>query len=144
MLQNELDMSFNYAPITYGEIKEGVGKRASDKVLQVFENIVRGEKTLENAWNRTHNQGGKHKAMWFTSTVWYEENIPPTIAGDHGTYFDFEEKSQVSNETIRNCSSFPQDYNFMEQKIPYITGMSVPPLMIKRIVTRLIESGVFE
>ena len=27
--------------------------------------------------------------------------------------------------------------------VNYICGMSVPPIMIKRIVTRLIESGVF-
>ena len=26
MLQNELDMGFNYAPITYGEIKDGKTK----------------------------------------------------------------------------------------------------------------------
>ena len=30
----------------------------------------------------------------------------------------------------------------MIKKVEYICGMSVPPIMIKRIVQRLIESGV--
>lgn len=30
------------------------------------------------------------------------------------------------------------------QKPSYIVGMSVPPIMMKRVVTRLIEKGVFD
>lgn len=53
----------------------------------------------------------------------------------------------ISKETIRNSQTFPQDYDFGSDSYSaygYICGMSVPPLMIKRIVTRLIEAGVFE
>ena len=45
-----------------------------------------------------------------------------------------------------NAQTFPQDYDFgstSKSTISYICGMSVPPVMIKRIVQRLIESGVF-
>lgn len=53
----------------------------------------------------------------------------------------------ISKETIRNAQTFPQDYDFGKDtygQVGYICGMSVPPLMIKRIVTRLIEHGVFD
>jgi hypothetical protein len=36
------------------------------------------------------------------------------------------------------------DYPFGKESVEYICGMSVPPIMIKRIVTRLIESGLFD
>jgi hypothetical protein len=47
-------------------------------------------------------------------------------------------------EDYINVSTFPSDYDYEGASICYITCMSVPPIMIKRIVTRLIESGVFQ
>jgi DNA (cytosine-5)-methyltransferase 1 len=57
------------------------------------------------------------------------------------------EKTRVSCEDIINAQTFPQDYIFANRtraEVQYICGMSVPPIMIKRIVTKLIESGVFD
>lgn len=51
------------------------------------------------------------------------------------------ERQFLSDEDIINASTFPQDYVFGSQDVCYICGMSVPPVMIKRIVTRLIEAG---
>lgn len=56
------------------------------------------------------------------------------------------EKTRVSCEDIINAQTFPQDYDFVDRtrrNVQYICGMSVPPIMIKRIVTRLIESGLY-
>ena len=58
--------------------------------------------------------------------------------------FDFELKTLLSDESIVNASTFPQDYDFMKVLVGYICGMSVPPLMMKRIVERIIQAGVFE
>jgi len=35
------------------------------------------------------------------------------------------------------CSSFPLDYNPLDQKVKYICGMSVPPIMTAQIATRV-------
>jgi len=43
-----------------------------------------------------------------------------------------------------HAQTFPEDYDEGKQSIAYICGMSVQPIMIKRIVTRLIEEGVFD
>jgi DNA (cytosine-5)-methyltransferase 1 len=66
-----------------------------------------------------------------------------TVAGDHGQLFDFSAKAKVSDKSVANASTFPQDFDFCGGRVPYICGMCVPPLMIKRVVERLIESGVF-
>ena len=141
-LQNELDMSFNYEQIFYEEIKEGIGKPASDKAKAILDNTKKGERTLELGWNRTYNKGKPLKAMWFNHSLIYKENVFPTVAGDHGGLWDYEDKAQVSDKSIANASSFLQDYEFRGGSVPYICGMSVPPLMIKRVVGRLIEQGV--
>ena len=53
-------------------------------------------------------------------------------------------KARSSNMDIVHCQTFPEDYDFANQPWGYICGMSVPPIMIKRIVTRLIEQGVYD
>ena len=143
-LQHELDMSFNYEPITYGEIKDGVGRALTEKYQIVFERLQYGEKDLVSAWNRVHNPGKPEKRMWFNAIVTYDNEVMQTVAGDRGQLFDYSRKAQVSHKSIANACTFPQDYDFCGQKIPYICGMSVPPLMIKRIVNRLLEQGVFD
>lgn len=139
-----LDMSFNYKPITYGEIKDGYGKEASPKFRAVLENTKQGEKDLVAAWNRTFNPGNPEKRMWFNHIVINDDDVMQTIAGDHGSLWDFSSKRQVSHRSIANASTFPQDYDFCGESVPYICGMSVPPIMIKRIVNRLQELHVFE
>ena len=143
MLQTELDMGFNYAPITYGVIKDGVGKDLTEKCKVVFAHIKNGEKDLCSAWNRAYNPGNPEKRMWFNAIITYDDSVMQTVLGDHGQLFDYSCKTQVSHKSIANACTFPQDFDFCGQKIPYICGMSVPPIMMKRIVNRLIERGVF-
>jgi DNA (cytosine-5)-methyltransferase 1 len=115
----------------------------TEKIKVVFDNLKYGEKDLVAAWNRVHNPGKLEKRMWFNSIITYDDGVMQTVAGDHGQLFDYTAKSKVSEKSVANASTFPQDYNFGSGKAAYICGMSVPPVMIKRIVTRLIESGVF-
>lgn len=140
---NELEMSFNYEPITYGEIKCGDGKAATPKVKGVLENLRYGEKDMVSAWNRVHNPGKPEKRMWFNHIVIYDTDVMPTLTSGHGSFWDFSSQTQISDKSVANASTFPQDYDFCGEKAPYICGMSVPPIMMKRVVTRLIESGLF-
>lgn len=143
MIKNELDMSFNYSPIPYGEIKDGSGGELTEKVRIVFDQLKCGEKDLVSAWNRVHNPGKPEKRMWFNSIITYDDNVMQTVAGDHSQMFDYSAKAKVSDKSIANASTFPQDYDFDGASIPYICGMSVPPIMMYRVVTRLIEGGIF-
>lgn len=139
----EIDMSFDYEPVTYGEIKSGVDGNLSDKIKTVFNAVVPKEKDMVAAWNRIYNPGKPQKRMWFNSIVTYDDDVIQTISGDHGQIFDYEEKARVSDQSVSNACTFPQEYDFCGKRIPYICGMSVPPVMMKRVVQRLIEQGVF-
>lgn len=141
---SNLDMSFHYEQVTYGEIKSGTGREASPKFKELLENVKHGEKDLVSAWNRVNNQGKPEKRMYFNHIVIYENDVMQTVACDHGSIWDLESKAHVSHKSIANASTFPQDYDFCGESIPYICGMSVPPIMMKRIVQRLIESEVFK
>ena len=143
-LQNELDMSFNYDPISYGEIRDGKGREATPKFAEVIAQVKNKERDLVAAWNRVHNPGKPEKRMWFNHIMIYDDDVMQTVAGDHGSLWDYTHKAQVSHKSMANASSFPQDYDFCGQSAAYICGMSVPPLMIKRVVNKLVEQGVFD
>ena len=135
-----LDMSFNYEPITYGEIKEGVGRtlRKSSKYYQLLCVAEPCDKSVADVLERLGEKG-----VGFTDRLAWDGDILSTIKANMSIYVP-ETKGMISKQDVIHAQTFPEDYDFGAENVGYICGMSVPPIMIKRIVTRLIESGVFE
>ena len=138
-----IDMYFNYEPITYGEIKEDKG-RELNKETQVYkylkEHATHKDLRLCDIFERLGQ-----KAKCFGTKIAWEENVLQTITA-RLDYVRGEEKTTISLKDIIHAQTFPEDYKFDEYKwvsVSYFCGMSVPPIMIKRIVNRLIESGIF-
>lgn len=139
----DLDMSFNYEPITYGEIKEGDGHKIgrNTKYYHFASQAAPSDKSLADTRIRLGDKGSAFQTYYIR-----ENEIIPTLRSKPDV-IDLSNITYISWQTIRNSQTFPQDYDFSpntEGNVGYICGMSVPPIMIKRIVTRLIESGVFK
>ena len=140
---SELNMGFNYLPITYGEIKDGIGAELNTDTT-IYRWLCKANKEDKRLEDTLIRHGEKSK--FFNERICWEHNIVQTVASNGGMYRGTE-KTRVSCEDIINAQTFPQDYDFIYRtraNVQYICGMSVPPIMIKRIVTRLIESGVFD
>ena len=69
--------------------------------------------------------------------------VYPTQTAGHGDIWT-ENGNHPSDLDVIHSQTFPEDYNFCGSTVEYVCGMSVPPLMIKRVVTNLIEQGVFD
>lgn len=134
-----LNMSFNYEPIFFSEVKEGPGRKPSEKALELLNAAEETDTLLSDAYERLYG-----KISWFTHTLCRDRYVMPTIVAGHNCMWRFAEKEGCSDKDFINGSTFPQDYDFGNENVSYICGMSVPPVMIKRIVTRLIESGLFK
>ena len=138
-----IDMSFNYLPVPYKEVKAGNVRKMKEDAL--FYQIAQKQIPQDDCIADTRMRLGE-KGSGFQTYYARPENVLHTIRAkdDH---IDIGEFGYISNETIRNASTFPQDYVFSSDirgHISFVCGMSVPPVMIKRIVTRLIEQGVFD
>lgn len=138
-----VDMSFNYEPVTYGEIKEGKGEEINHNTgeYRALAKATHVDKSLADVKERLGEKPSRFSAM-----VCWDENVLPTILAKLFHYRG-EEKTRISREDVIHAQTFPEDYDFSEKSIrdvEYICGMSVPPVMMKRIVTRLIEQGVFD
>ena len=129
---NNLDMNFNYEPIYYGEYKDCMGKKINGPMQEILEKSNYGERTLADTKTRLGLSYGS-----FTHRYVYNNEVMPTILAGHRDLYDFQSKTRVSDNDIIISQSFPQDYNFNGNKTEYVCGMSVPPIMIKRIVNRM-------
>lgn len=137
MLQTEIDMSFNYEPIYYYEIKTGIGEKTTEYQENLL-NLARiGDENLGMVYSRLHG-----KETGFSDKIVWDNDIMQTITAN-GKIFRGSEKTKISQQDIINASTFPQDFCFLNERPRYICGMSVPPIMIFRIIQRLIERGIF-
>ena len=140
---NKLDMGFDYDPVTYSEIKENVGHLIGKdtKYYYYASRADKRDKSLADTRIRLGDKGSAFQTYYIRN-----EDIMPTLRSKPDV-IDLDNIAYISWQTIRNSQTFPQDYDFMpntEGNTGYICGMSVPPIMIKRIVNRLIESGLYD
>lgn len=139
----DLDLTFNYLPITYREIVSGNGVpiNKDSQTYKMLQIAINSDKAIGDVFERI----GEKRRCFNDKIVW-KDDVMCTIAASAGC-FRGEEKTRISIEDIIHGQTFPEDYNFKTwsfNNVKYICGMSVPPIMIKRIVTRLIEQGVFD
>ena len=133
-----LDMSFNYEPIKFKEIRSRMRIETSESVKELIGKAIPiKDKTLADVLIRTEGRNSR-----FNECIVWDENICPTIH-NHGHYRG-DDVSKFTREDFIHAQSFPEDYDEGNQSIAYICGMSVPPIMIKRIMQRLIEKGLFD
>ena len=134
-----LDMNFNYKQVVYGEIKSGKGRsiKPGTELYRVIEHADEECKRLSDIYARL---GEKERT--FGTRICWDNNIMQTITAN-GMFYRGKERETVTNQDMIYAQTFPTDYDFDGQSVQYLLGMSVPPLMIKRLVTRLIDTGVF-
>lgn len=133
----ELDMTFNYEPILYGDFKSKEEKIANGRMGQAIREIKPGEK-VEDVMFRIYGvrSGITHRIVSINE-------VYPTQTAGHGDIWT-ENGNHPSDIDVTHAQTFPEDYDYLNSKSEYICGMSVPPIMIKRIITRLIEQGVYD
>lgn len=136
---NIVDMSFNYLPITYGEIKCGHHYEIKGKVGVIAKKSNPSDKTLGDVMMRLYK-----KRTYFSEMIIYENQVCYTITAGTCNQWISNTGTHINDQEICFAQTFPQDYNFLNQKVKYICGMSVPPIMIKRLMTRLFGSGLFD
>lgn len=139
----KVDMYFDYKPITFGEIRSEHGKDIKEGLIKELANkSYYGDKDLSDPSGREYNKPNNN----FNYNLVYDDRVCNTVTAKV-TNIRFYDKTFMSGEDCINAQTFPQDYDFINNSvanITYICGMSVPPLMIKRLVERLIDAGLFD
>lgn len=137
---DDLNMYFDYEPITYGQIKSGEGSpmKPDTQSYNLLKQATYEDKCLGDVLVRL---GEKERC--FSDMICWDDDVLPTMAAKLNHMRPIE-LSKISKEDIIHGQTFPEDFDFCGSSVAYICGMSVPPVMTKRIVQRIIETGVFE
>ena len=136
---DKVNLSFNYSPIPYCEIESGDHKESSMDKAKIAKQSIQGESSLCETMQRING-----RTTYFSEKIIYRNDVCKTLTAGGCELWVENTGYHINDIEIINISTFPQDYDFLKCKPKYICGMSVPPIMIKRIVTRLIESGLFD
>lgn len=131
----KLDMSFLYKPVVFAQIKSPEGtKIESENLNNLISYAKYGDRNLENACRRQRG-----KSSFFNYCFVYDDLVAPTMTA-HCNNLRWDTKSLLSKQDIISMATFPQDFDFMSgnlDSISYVCGMSVPPVMIKRVAERI-------
>jgi DNA (cytosine-5)-methyltransferase 1 len=131
----KLKLRFSEAPIVFREIKtDGKGaKSITGKALALWQKRRHGDTALSDACMRIYK-----KNSFFTHGFIYDNRVVRTIvAGDKNCLFA--QPRQLTNREYVLASTFPTDYNFLNLDVPYVVGMSVPPVMMAQVAYQIYQ-----
>lgn len=75
----------------------------------------------------------------FTNCYLKTEKVSPTLTSNSDVLYLFDEYRKPNRQEVCCISTFPQDYDFMNEPYYYICGMSVPPVMMAQIASAVYE-----
>ena len=129
----DLKLEFKEAEILFEEIEEknGIGvRRGFDSIFKMWLNTKIGETMIRKS--------GATAVSHFKINP---KKVLPTIiahTGGSGGYH-YEQFRSMSKIEFLHAGSFPIDYNFLELDVQYLIGMSVPPVVMAQIASRIYE-----
>ena len=129
----KIKMDFNEPEILFGDVRSenGVKINPATDTYKLIEHRKPTDRKLSDINLRLN---GKDKG--FTNYIYSDERVCGTIASG-GSYFRMKDGEMLSRQDIINVQSFPQDYNFLDQNVQYVCGMSVPPVMMANIARQI-------
>ena len=117
-----LKLSFNYPPITYGQINPVPGRQVTGKQ---YIRLWGKKSNSDNYFSDIKKRLGE-KESYFTVGLLQDFRVPPTIiAGSE--YIMSKSCCYISDIDACKIGSFPLDFNFLKTRQQYLIGMSVPP-----------------
>lgn len=131
----KLDLTFNEQPIKFGEYRSSKGSEEglTDWTKERLKFMIPSDKCISDI-NERHFQ----KVSRFNALLIGDEDVYPTITATEVNYRKFD-KMSCSKDDYCHTGSYPLDYDFNGNKPKYLIGMSVPPIMVAQISTKIHE-----
>ena len=134
----QLKLAFHNKPILFGEVRSEQGVPYNGVYLKDLMRYKKGDRSISDIKKRTVG-----KESGFNHTICADDEVHGTMTSS-GFAFRAVDKMQLSISDCKNVSTFPQDYNFLDQKPKYICGMSVPPNMMANIATEIYKQWILK
>jgi len=129
----KLNLHFNQPVIPFSKIEtdEDGSRPMSEFELEAWYKREYGDSKLAQILVRNGQKGNRYT----TGLIYKTRPVPTIIANDNNILFHKPRK--LSDTELKLASSFPLDYNFLNQDVRYIVGMSVPPVMMANVAHQI-------
>lgn len=128
----KLVMKFDTKPIPFEKVREPYGKALGDNLSsKLMKYRIPSDRCLQDINKRVRKSGSG-----FTSPINHDDEPVQTITAG-GCAFRMCDGLLMTDKDIISCQTFPQDYNFLDQNVQYVCGMSVPPVMMAKIAEQV-------
>ena len=129
----KIEMNFNDREIVFKDIfeKNNTERLLTGKALELWNDRIDTDIDLDNISTRN----GRPNYMFNHKFLKLSKVCNTITANDMCCLY--EEPRYRSKSELCKCGSYPLDYNFLKLKPEYLIGMSVPPLMTKRIAVEI-------
>lgn len=125
----ELKIEQGKATIPISEIADYKGREVISEIARLlWNNRVKGDVSLAKANMRLRGKQGH-----FSHMLAYSDRVCPTLTTKQDGVIYYDRPLLLSRDEVVKASSFPSDYNFLNQSFQYVCGMSVPPLMLAHV-----------
>ena len=129
-----LEMDFNEPPVLFGEIKDEEGQTINKAALETWQFRQYGDVDLANCSER-----GQNVRKFFNYQFLYDDQVAPVLAAHKECLIHFDVPKFTSTAEVNKISTFPLDYDYCGMSPHYICGMSVPPVMMAQVASRIWE-----
>jgi DNA (cytosine-5)-methyltransferase 1 len=133
----KINLEFKEPPILFGDFKDENGRELSENMKVIWEGRQQGDSSMEAACVRIQ---GKQK--YFSQSYLYIDKTPPTLTSHEDALVLFDAPKYTSKAEACKIGSYPQDYNFLNNKPHYLIGMSVPPIMTAQIASKIYDEWI--
>jgi DNA (cytosine-5)-methyltransferase 1 len=127
----KLKLQFDEKPILFGAVRSEHGKPYNGVYNKELAMYKHGDKNISDIKERNNK-----KSSGFNHTICADDEVHATVPSS-GFAFRAYDKMLLSDDDCKSVSTFPQDYDFGDQIPKYITGMSVPPVMMAQVATEV-------
>lgn len=131
----KLRLDFGHPTIKFGEVRVKNGKPLGENARQtktLLDHARPEDRKMEHILKRLTGETGK----LFSEVIAHDNQVCPTITSG-GMYYRYNDRTLFADEDFRRVQSFPSDYNFKNQNVQYVCGMSVPPNMMANIAMEI-------
>lgn len=133
----DIDLTFNEDGIKFGEFYQpGIDDRPASKG-KMKEYWDRRAPSDEAFCDTIKREWGVEKC--FTNKYLKSTDVSNTLTSNSDVLYLYDEYRKPNRSEVCCISTFPQDYDFQVEPYYYITGMSVPPVMMAQVASRVYE-----
>ena len=130
-----INMTFKEPEIKYGLFADTNEEyKLYTSYFRLWKERIYGDRSLSDASLRVDGKKNLYSVQYC-----YKDKVLPTITSKQDGTISFYKPSFLSDREVTIGSSFPLDFNYLGSRANYVCGMSVPPIMMAQIASRVYE-----